>query len=87
MLPVAQPWLEAERVDPSSLGSWLAASLLALAGLASWLGDRSKADRHELKMRRLREVAWERWRHRLQVWAAQDDLTLPAGDPPPEDDE
>lgn len=82
-------------MDPSSLGSWLAASLLALAGLASWLGDRSKADRHELKMRRLREVAWEDWRFAVKRWAAQHGLTvsdgdrppLPAGDPPPEDDE
>lgn len=74
-------------MDPQTLGNALVAALLALPLLAAWLGNRAKADRRELHMRREREVVWERWRHRLQVWAAQDDLTLPAGDPPPEDDE
>jgi hypothetical protein len=65
------------QLDGATAGSILVAVSILLTYLVSQASAKSREDRRRLRRLVKRDIAWTRWEHNVQVWAAEhgyDDL-------------
>jgi hypothetical protein len=65
------------QLDGATAGSILVAVSILLTYLASQASAKAREDRRRLRRLVKRDIAWTRWEHNVQVWAAErgyDDL-------------